>query len=195
MDPASISSFTPSAEYVHCDIVLRISRILIVDSAAILRYIRPKRSSETRKAIMQDLRFDCRVAQVSIFIDISAYVLTLISPTSAQVLFICFTSLSSFTSGANPAIHALAVSYLLAFHNDQNVGRMFGGMSMLQAVSNTLQVMSFTCWILSMVLMHYFSYSRYSLDSYTARRRVHFQRLSLLWLLHCSLRHRCYLCF
>lgn len=122
--------------------ILRAFHLLLL-LPTILRYIRPKRSLETRKAIMQDLKFDCRVAQVSIFIDISAYILTLISPTSAQVLFICFTSLSSFTSGANPAIHALAVSYLLAFHNDQNVGRMFGGMSMLQAISNTLQPILF----------------------------------------------------
>lgn len=157
---------------------------------AILRFIRPERSSESRKALAQDLRFDYRVAQVSIFIDISAYLLTLISPTSAQVLFICFTSLSSFTSGANPAIHALAVSYLFVFHNDHNVGRMFGGMSMLQAISNTLQV--------NFGLLHpthvsdelVMSKSRCFLDSFIVKPRVLFRKLSLPLLRRFSLRLR-----
>lgn len=86
------------------------------------------------------MKFDYRVAQASIFIDSAAYVLTLLAPSTSEILFICFTSLSSFTAGVNPAIHSLAVSYLLAFHNDENVGRMFGGMSVLQAIAHTLQV-------------------------------------------------------
>lgn len=107
---------------------------------AILRFIRPIRSQRHSVALSQDLTFDYRVAQASIFIETTAYVLTLIAPSSNEVLFVVFTSLSSFTAGVNPAIHSLAVTYLFAFHNDANVGRMFGGMSMLQAISHTLQV-------------------------------------------------------
>ena len=96
------------------------------------------------QALSQDMKFDYRIAQCSIFVDTMAYVLTLIAPAASQVLFICFTSLSSFTAGGNPAIHSLAVSYLFAYNNDANVGQMFGGISMLQAISRTLQVCAFS---------------------------------------------------
>ena len=90
--------------------------------------------------LSQDLKFDYRIAQCSIVIDTLAYLLTLLAPASSQLLFVCFTCLSSFTAGVNPAIHSLAVSFLHSLNSDANVGQMFGGMSMLQAVAHTMQV-------------------------------------------------------
>ena len=119
-------------------------------SAAIVRFIKPKiphvgtLAGKTR-AFSQDMKFDYRIAQASIFLDAISYVLTIIAPASSEVLFVGFTSLSSFTAGVNPAIHSLAVSYLYAFSENANVGQMFGGMSMLQAISHTLQASDFPC--------------------------------------------------
>ncbi|KAF8498829.1 hypothetical protein JB92DRAFT_2983667 [Gautieria morchelliformis] len=115
----------------------------------ILRFIKPKSSADAgtpggrTRAISQDMKFDYRIAQASIFLDAMAYMLTIIAPGSSQILFVCFTSLPSFTAGVNPAIHSLAVSYLFANGENAKVGQMFGGMSMLQAISHTLQPLVF----------------------------------------------------
>ncbi|KAF8583728.1 MFS general substrate transporter [Ramaria rubella] len=124
--------------------ILRAFHLLLL-LPTIVRFIKPKPlyGINTSQALSQDMRFDYRIAQFSIFIDTMAYVLTTIAPAASAVLFVCFTSLSSFTAGVNPAIHSLAVSYLLAQDGGSNVGQMFGAMSMLQAVSNTLQPLLF----------------------------------------------------
>jgi hypothetical protein len=140
---AGLSPTSASSQCVSCSCLLLKSHNR---SLAILRLVRPKPSADAgtpggrTQAISQDMKFDYRIAQASIFLDAMAYVLTIIAPGSSQVLFVCFTSLSSFTAGVNPAIHSLAVSYLFANGENANVGQMFGGMSMLQAVSHTLQV-------------------------------------------------------
>lgn len=86
------------------------------------------------------IRFDQRIAAISLFTDASANALVAISPTSSQPLFIFLTSLGSLSSGGGPALHSLGAVSLRAMGKGSEVGLVFGALGVVSAVSHIIAV-------------------------------------------------------
>lgn len=71
------------------------------------------------------------VARVSLIVDLTAYTLVSLSATGPQLF--AFSMISSFGSGFNPSVQALAL-YLMP-HGGKDAGKLFGAIGMLGALS------------------------------------------------------------
>ncbi|CAE6411238.1 unnamed protein product [Rhizoctonia solani] len=90
----------------------------------------------TRRSIFhsREQQFDLLVARLSIAMDFWSYFL-LCWATSATG-FVLTTALSSFGGGTNPALQSLALGTLGG--NEKDIGKLFGALSMLGAISSTI---------------------------------------------------------
>ena len=86
------------------------------------------------------IRFDQRIAAISLFTDASANALVAISPTSSQPLFVFLTSLGALTSGGHPALQSLGAVSLRAMGKGSEVGLVFGALGLANAVSHIVAV-------------------------------------------------------
>lgn len=86
------------------------------------------------------MRFDKRLAQYSLSVDGLADALVVLAPVSPQFSFVALSCLSSFTSGANPAMHSLGAVCLHAMGRGSEVGSLYGAMAVLSAVAHTISV-------------------------------------------------------
>ncbi|KAI0268599.1 major facilitator superfamily domain-containing protein [Gloeopeniophorella convolvens] len=121
--------------------IIRAANLLII-LPAILTYFSSKRKRATQNAspahLASAIRFDRRIAAISLFTDASANALVAIAPTSSQPLFVFLTSLNSLTSGGNPALQSLAAVSLLAMGKGNEVGLVFGALGLANAVSHII---------------------------------------------------------
>ncbi|KAI9507902.1 major facilitator superfamily domain-containing protein [Russula earlei] len=119
--------------------VIRAVNLLII-LPLILAYFDPKGGVPMKNAtptyIASAIRFDRRVAAVSLFMDASANVLIAISPTASQALFVFLTSLNALTSGGHPAIQSLGAVSLRAMGKGNEMGLVFGALGLLNAASH-----------------------------------------------------------
>ncbi|KAI0322571.1 major facilitator superfamily domain-containing protein [Amylostereum chailletii] len=97
-------------------------------------------SSTPAPASQATINFDLRVAKVALFIDLVSHTLVSLPLTASAPAFAIFSSLSSFSSGAVPAIQSLA---LILFQRSPNrssngIGALFGGFSALQATGQLI---------------------------------------------------------
>jgi len=79
--------------------------------------------------------FDLNLARVSIFIDLTCYTLLGFAPT--PVAFTLSTLVASFGAGSSPALQSVALE-LYSRRGEKETGRLFGAMSVLQALSSQI---------------------------------------------------------
>ena len=110
----------------------------------ILAYFSSNRTAPTNELthahIASAIRFDRRIAAISLFMDASANALIAVSPTSSQVLFVFLTSLNALTSGGHPALQSLGAVSLRAMGKGNEMGLVFGALGVANAVSHIVAV-------------------------------------------------------
>jgi len=94
----------------------------------------------THAHIASAIRFDRRIAAISLFMDASANALIAVSPTSSQALFVFLTSLNALTSGGHPALQSLGAVSLRAMGKGNEMGLVFGALGVANAVSHIVAV-------------------------------------------------------
>lgn len=94
----------------------------------------------THDHIASAIRFDQRIAAISLFMDASANALIAVSPTSSQALFVFLTSLNALTSGGHPALQSLGAVSLRAMGKGNEMGLVFGALGVANAVSHIVAV-------------------------------------------------------
>ena len=77
---------------------------------------------------LSDSLFDLKIVQLSLLVDVLAYVGVVFSQNAEQ--FIIATCMTPFGAGAGPAINSMALALL---PSTKIAGRLFGGMAVLQA--------------------------------------------------------------
>jgi len=119
--------------------MIRAVNLLIV-LPLILAYFSSDRKPSTKTSTSQHLasaiRFDQRIAAISLFMDASANALIAISPTSSQPLFVFLTSLNALTSGGYPALHSLGAVSSRAMGKGNEMGLVFGALGLSNAISH-----------------------------------------------------------
>ncbi|KAJ7593285.1 major facilitator superfamily domain-containing protein [Mycena floridula] len=110
---------------------------LLVLLPIIITYFKPKPLENGKPSILAEMRFDKLLAGCSLFLDGLADFLIAVTPNS-QAAFYVFSSLSSFTSGGNPATHSLGAVCLHAAGRSSEVGSLFGAMAFLAAVAHVI---------------------------------------------------------
>lgn len=110
----------------------------------ILAYFSSNRTGTTNDSTQGHLataiRFDRRIAAISLFMDASANALIAVSPTSSQALFVFLTSLNALTSGGHPALQSLGAVSLRAMGKGNEMGLVFGALGVANAVSHIVAV-------------------------------------------------------
>jgi hypothetical protein len=94
----------------------------------------------THAHVASAIRFDRRIAAISLFMDASANALIAVSPTSSQALFVFLTSLNALTSGGHPALQSLGAVSLRAMGKGNEMGLVFGALGVANAVSHIVAV-------------------------------------------------------
>lgn len=97
-------------------------------------------TDSTRTRLASAIRFDRRIAAISLFMDASANALIAVSPTSSQALFVFLTSLNALTSGGHPALQSLGAVSLRAMGKGNEMGLVFGALGLSNAVSHIVAV-------------------------------------------------------
>jgi hypothetical protein len=120
------------------------------------------------------MSFDKQLAGWSLFVDGTADVLVAITPSASEIGFIAFSSLSSFTSGGNPAMHSLGAVCMHAAGRSSEVGSLFGAMAFLSAVAHVISVGYFCIWF---PLIHVYL-SQLLLPPHTLQHQAIFRKLS-----------------
>jgi len=119
--------------------IIRAANLLVI-LPLILAYFASKRKAATKDSspahLASAIRFDQRIAAISLFTDASANALVAISPTSSQPLFVFLTSLGALTSGGHPALQSLGAVSLRAMGKGSEVGLVFGTLGLANAVSH-----------------------------------------------------------
>ncbi|KAH8995633.1 major facilitator superfamily domain-containing protein [Lactarius akahatsu] len=119
--------------------IIRAANLLII-LPLILAYFASNRKTPTKNSspahLAAAIRFDQRIAAISLFTDASANALVAISPTSSQPLFVFLTSLGALTSGGHPALQSLGAVSLRAMGKGNEVGLVFGALGLVNAVSH-----------------------------------------------------------
>lgn len=110
----------------------------------ILAYFSSKHIATTNDSthghLASAIRFDQRIAAISLFMDASANALLAVSPTSSQALFVFLTSLNALTSGGHPALQSLGAVSLRAMGKGNEMGLVFGALGVANAVSHIIAV-------------------------------------------------------
>lgn len=97
-------------------------------------------NDSTHTHLASAIRFDQRIAAISLFMDASANALIAVSPTSSQALFVFLTSLNALTSGGHPALQSLGAVSLRAMGKGNEMGLVFGALGVANAVSHIVAV-------------------------------------------------------
>ena len=95
-------------------------------------------------SLAEEVAFDLALSRASFILDIISHTLVSLSSTdptnAAQLFFVGFTVLSSFGSGAHPAVQSLALCVLQSRNKDSqnsagttSTGSLFGAMALLQS--------------------------------------------------------------
>jgi len=115
---------------------------LLVLLPLILAYFTSNRKASTNNStpthIASAIRFDQRIAAISLFMDASANALIAVSPTSSQTLFVFLTCLNALTSGGHPALQSLGAVSLRAMGKGSEMGLVFGALGLSNAVSHII---------------------------------------------------------
>ncbi len=110
----------------------------------ILAYFSSNHTAPTKDSthvhLASAIRFDQRIAAISLFMDASANALIAISPSSSQALFVFLTSLNALTSGGHPALQSLGAVSLRAMGKGNEMGLVFGALGLSNAVSHIVAV-------------------------------------------------------
>jgi len=110
----------------------------------ILAYFSSNHTAPTKNSththLASAIRFDRRIAAISLFMDASANALISVSPTSSQALFVFLTSLNALTSGGHPALQSLGAVSLRAMGKGNEMGLVFGALGLSNAVSHIVAV-------------------------------------------------------
>jgi hypothetical protein len=110
----------------------------------ILAYFSSKSNTQSRNStpefLASAIRFDQRIAAISLFMDASANALIAISPTSSQHLFVFLTALNALTSGGHPALQSLGAVSLRAMGRSNEMGLVFGALGLSNAISHIVAV-------------------------------------------------------
>ncbi|TCD71062.1 hypothetical protein EIP91_000154 [Steccherinum ochraceum] len=139
--PYLISRFKPKSE--------TRAAALPAASASLARIIgKPK---PTLSQLHAEMSFDIILVRVSLCIDFCSHFFVFLSPVSAgPVLFVLFTSMSSLGAGVHPAVNSIALCVLqirqyaaedageVATQDDGGAGRLFGALSVLQSVGQSI---------------------------------------------------------
>jgi len=110
----------------------------------ILAYFASNRKAPAKNSspaqLASAIRFDQRIAAISLFTDASANALVAISPASSEPLFVFLTSLNALTSGGHPALQSLGALSLRAMGKGNEVGLVFGALGLMNALSHIIAV-------------------------------------------------------
>ncbi|KDQ15965.1 hypothetical protein BOTBODRAFT_31419 [Botryobasidium botryosum FD-172 SS1] len=134
----------------------------------------PDTPAARRARLAQNIKFDLRVARVSFVIELASYIAATAS--NSPLGFVISTSLTSFGGGAGPAAQSLALCLLPNPKEDS--GKLFGAISMMQAISSgVLGPIAFGL-VYSMTVAHF------SKTIYVFTAGILFASLVLLSLMH-----------
>ncbi|KAF8520258.1 MFS general substrate transporter [Hysterangium stoloniferum] len=103
-----------------------------------------KKLIPTPSALLREIKFDLIVAKSSILLDITSHTLVTLAASSSVTLFVGFSLITSIGTGLVPALHSVAMCTLNLRENSQggkggkDVGKLFGALSILQAVGSTI---------------------------------------------------------
>lgn len=116
---------------------------LLVFLPIVISYLKPKRTSApgtnpNSRDISAELKFDRYLAQASLGVDGFADSLVAMTSNKSQATFIGLSTLSSFTSGGNPALHSLGAVCIHALGYGSEVGALFGAIAVLSAIAHIL---------------------------------------------------------
>ena len=135
--------FLPSKFLVH----INYSTVFSWQFSVILSYLKPTSSSSAlstnAREISAELNFDRYLAAISLAVDGIADSLIAITRSKSQAAFVALSSLSSFTSGGNPALNSLGGVCLHACGRGQEVGALFGALGVLNALAHFVFVSLF----------------------------------------------------
>ncbi|KAI0303849.1 major facilitator superfamily domain-containing protein [Multifurca ochricompacta] len=96
-------------------------------------------SSPASGDFVRSVTFDLRVARASLLIDIVSHTLVALHISSSPLVFSGVTSISALASGATPALQSLAICILQrSRQGSPEIGALFGGLSMLTALGQTI---------------------------------------------------------
>ncbi|KAF8338326.1 major facilitator superfamily domain-containing protein [Amanita rubescens] len=112
---------------------------LLVILPIIISWLKPKPSTATTlqpRELAQELQFDRYLAQASLLLDGTSDLLVALTSARSQVIFIALSCISSFTSGAGPALHSLGAVCLHACGYSSEIGVLFGATAVLSAVAH-----------------------------------------------------------
>ncbi|KIL67629.1 hypothetical protein M378DRAFT_1022862 [Amanita muscaria Koide BX008] len=122
--------------------IMRAVNLLVV-LPIVISYLKPKTSAApgaplSPRDVAAELRFDRHLAQASILLDGTSDLLVALTSQNSQIVFIILSCLTSFTSGANPALHSLGAVCLHACGYSSEVGTLFGAKAVLVAVAHII---------------------------------------------------------
>lgn len=98
----------------------------------------PAPSAPDTAVLAREMHFDLIVAKMSLLLDLTSHILVFVFAPPSVVIFTAVTSLSSMGAGLLPAAHSLALCIMQARGDVADVGRLFGALSVLQAVGSTI---------------------------------------------------------
>jgi hypothetical protein len=113
----------------------------------------PTKAAPTKAHLAREIQFDLRVARLSLLADIVSNTFVTVAPSpstsegsNSQTFFIIASAFTSFASGVVPAMQSLALCIMQAralregdgAGGEVDVGRLFGGMAVLQAVGQMI---------------------------------------------------------
>lgn len=98
----------------------------------------PVAAANDPAALSREIHFDLLVVKFSLGLDLLSHVLVAAIAPANSILFTAFTALSSMGAGLLPAAHSLALCILNASGEPSDVGKLFGALSVLQAVASTI---------------------------------------------------------
>ena len=87
-------------------------------------------------------RLDLNTARVSLVMELTAY--TLMATAKSGTLFTAYTALGSLAAGLTPAVQSLALG-IYAGRGGEETGKLFGGLSVVQALGYALLFIRFKC--------------------------------------------------
>ncbi len=118
-------------------------RVYVLTSLVLISWLKPKPSNATTlqpRELAQELQFDRYLAQASLLLDGTSDLLVALTSARSQVIFIALSCVSSFTSGAGPALHSLGAVCLHACGHSSEIGVLFGAKAVLSAVAHIFSV-------------------------------------------------------
>lgn len=124
-------------------------------TTTVLDPTKKKKLPPTPLAVLSEIKFDLRVARISLLVDFLSHSLVSVASSSSTPLFVGFSLMNSLGTGLVPALHSIAMCTLYLRERNANgvdasagleesgkggkdIGKLFGSLAVLQAVGMSI---------------------------------------------------------